>query len=55
MTTELTESKIIQALDWSYEKAINGVTGVDSAIEMADGYTKNNNDSLYDQANSLIR
>ena len=55
MSTELTESKIMQALDWSYEKAINGVTGVDSAIEMADSYTKNSSDSLYDQANSLIR
>ena len=55
MGSELTHSKIMQALDWSYEKAINGVTGLDSAIEMAESYTKKSNETLYEQADSLIR
>jgi len=54
MGKELTESKIMQALDWSYDKAINGVPGFDSAIEMAEDYMKSG-DSPYNQANSLIR
>lgn len=54
MANNLTESKIMQALDWAYDKAINGVTGLDSASELAESYMKQD-ESLKDQANSLIR
>lgn len=54
MAKELSESKIMQALDWTYEKAVNGVPGLDSASELAESYTKNDG-NLRDQANSLIR
>lgn len=54
MASKLTESKIMQALDWAYEKAINGVPGLDSAEEMARDYLKGD-DKLVDQVNSLIR
>lgn len=40
MANNLTESKIMQALDWAYDKAINGVTGLDSASELAESYMK---------------
>lgn len=54
MSKELSESKIMQALDWAYDKAINGVSGLDSASELADSYMKKNS-SPVDMANSLIR
>jgi len=54
MAKELTESKILQTLDWAYEKAINGVPGLDSAQELANDY-ESGDGSLYDRANSLIR
>jgi len=54
MSKELSESKIMKVLDWSYDKAVNGVPGLDSASEMAVDYMKND-DSSIDQANSLIR
>lgn len=44
----------MQALDWAYDKAINGVSGLDSASELADSYMKTNS-SPVDMANSLIR
>jgi len=53
MSEEITESKMQQALDFAYDKAVNGVTGLDSAIELAESYR--NSDSLYDQCNALIR
>jgi uncharacterized protein (DUF697 family) len=53
MSKELSESKIMKVLDWSYDKAVNGVPGLDSASEMAVDYMKND-DSSIDQANSLI-
>jgi len=34
MANDLTHAKIMQALDWAYEKAVNGVAGLDSAEEM---------------------
>jgi len=52
--SEITESKIMQALDWVYDKAVNGVAGMDSAGEMAADYAKGGG-SRVDQANSLIR
>lgn len=52
--SELTESKIMQALDYAYDKAMNGLPGVDNAIEMAESYKKESG-TLLDQANSLVR
>lgn len=51
---KLTESSIMQTLDWTYDKAINGVSGLDSASEMAANYAKGKG-TVIDQANSLIR
>lgn len=45
---------IQQALDWAYEKAVNGVPGLDSAEEIAKSYMKDGGDPK-DQVNSLIR
>ncbi|MFY9259335.1 MAG: EcsC family protein [Gallionella sp.] len=50
----VSEEKIMQALDWAYEKSVNGVAGLDSAEELAKSYMQSN-DSSYEQANSLIR
>lgn len=54
MANDLTQGKIMQALDWAYDKAINGVPGLDSAGEMAEEYLKGGG-SLEDRVNSLIR
>lgn len=51
----ITQEQIANALEWAYEKSINGVAGMDSASELADSYKKGNKDSAYEQANSLIR
>lgn len=42
------------ALDWSYDKAINGVPGLDSARELAEDYL-NEDECLNEQVDSLIR
>lgn len=52
--SEITESKIMSALEWAYEKATTGIPGLDSATDIAESYMKNN-ESPYEQANSLIR
>lgn len=54
MENNSTNGKIMQALDWAYDKAVNGLVGLDSAEEMANDYLKGNG-SLTDKANSLIR
>lgn len=54
MTRELTESKIHQLLDWAYDSAVDGLPGLDSAIELADTYATEGESKL-DQVNSLIR
>jgi hypothetical protein len=54
MTEELSESKIMQTLDWTYDKAVGGIPGLDSAIELAEDYSKKDGE-LIDQVNSLIR
>lgn len=51
----ITQEQITTALDWAYERSVNGVAGLDSAVELADSYRKGNDDSPYEQANSLIR
>lgn len=44
----------MSVLDWGYDKAVNGVPGLDSAQELAMSYMRKEG-STYDQANSLIR
>lgn len=51
---DLTEIKIQQALDWAYDKALDGVPGLGTAADLAGEYAKQNGSPL-DQANSLIR
>jgi hypothetical protein len=37
----LTQETIMKALDWSYDKAVNGgIPGMDTAIELATNYEK---------------
>lgn len=54
MATKLTEGAIMRALDFAYDKAVNGVAGMDSAVEIAETYMKIEGSKL-DQVNSLIR
>lgn len=54
MATALTEGAIMRALDFAYDKAVNGVAGLDSASELADSYRKGGGSTI-DQANALIR
>lgn len=50
----LTQSTIMRAMDWAYDKAVNGINGLDSAEEMATDYLRGEG-TLRDKANSLIR
>jgi len=54
MSKEITESTMQKALEFAYDKAINGVVGLDSAYELAESY-KEENESTIEQVNSLIR
>jgi hypothetical protein len=55
MAEKISEGKIMQALDWAYEKALDGsIPGTDSAYEMADNYLQGEED-LVAKVNSLIR
>jgi hypothetical protein len=54
MKNELTQTKIMDALDWAYEKAVNGIPGLDSAEEMAAEYMAGSG-TLEEKINSLIR
>ena len=54
MSKSLTETKIQQALEWAYDKAMNGIPGTGTAEELAEQYMKGNG-SAVDAANSLIR
>lgn len=54
MSKDLTESKLSQALEWAYEKAMDGIPGTGTAQEFAEEYLRNNGSPL-DAANSLIR
>lgn len=51
---ELNQGMIMKALDYAYDKAINGIPGFDSAEEMAENYMKNGDDHI-SNCNSLIR
>jgi len=47
-------SKMIQVLDWAYEKSINGLPGTLSAVDLAKDF-KNSKETLVENVNSLIR
>lgn len=55
----LTQSKIMEALDFAYDKALNGMPGVDSVEELAADYLEEFRSgkvaTLEEAANSLIR
>jgi hypothetical protein len=48
-------NKLIKALDFCYDKAINGISGLDSASEMADDYLRKKNGSVESAISSMIR
>ena len=50
----MTEGVIMKALDYAYDKAVNGVAGLDTAQEIAESYMREGG-TKYDMANSLIR
>ncbi|HBC7422224.1 TPA: EcsC family protein [Serratia marcescens] len=50
----LTIGKVQKALDWAYDKAVNGVPGLDSAQELAESYIKKDGDPVT-CVNALIR
>ncbi|VXC43020.1 EcsC family protein [Enterobacterales bacterium 8AC] len=50
----LTAGKVQKALDWAYDKAVNGITGLDSAQDIAESYMKRGG-SQVDCVNALIR
>lgn len=54
MANNITENIIMQALDWAYDKAVNGVPGFDSAEKMAEDYLSGDG-TLRSKVNSLIR
>ncbi|MFJ5476521.1 hypothetical protein [Pectobacterium carotovorum] len=55
MTEKLSEGKIMQALNWAYDKALDGtIPGTDSSYDMAENYLKGEGD-LSDKVNSLVR
>lgn len=51
---KLSENVIMKTLDYAYNKAVNGVPGLDSAQEMAENYLAKGGNKI-DMANSLIR
>lgn len=54
MTDDSKTGMIMECLDWAYERAVNGVTGLDSAEQMAKDYLDGDG-TLNEKANSLIR
>ncbi len=54
MAEEVSKGVIMKTLDWTYDKAVSGFPGIDSAYEMAENYLKNEQDKI-EAANSLIR
>lgn len=53
-SNKLSEKRIVKILDWTYDQAVNGIPGFDSAITLAENYQKKG-DSKVDQVNALIR
>ena len=54
MNINSSEKIILLALDWAYDKAINGVVGLDSAAQLAESYMNDGN-NREQQVNKLIR
>ena len=54
MGQELNISTMQKALEFAYDKAVNGVTGLETAQELAESYLKESG-SMLEQTNSLIR
>lgn len=54
MAEKLNQGMIMKTLDYCYEKAVNGLPGLETAEDLADSYSKDGGSSA-DQANSLIR
>jgi hypothetical protein len=55
ISEHLTESKIMNALDWAYDKALDpGVPGLDSAYDLARDYGEGDGE-IEEKVNSLIR
>ena len=53
-TEKLNQEMILKALDFTYDKAVNGMPGIDSAVELAENFMKNDRDTI-SNCNSLIR
>ncbi|MCP3027627.1 hypothetical protein [Halobacillus sp. A5] len=51
---ELTQGKMMQLLDWSYEKAMNGLPGTPDAYELAQSYLRKHS-SVQKSVDALIR
>lgn len=54
----LTESNVGKVLEWAYEKAINGIPGTDTAVELAESYLKkhsNNDDAIISLINFQVK
>lgn len=54
MTDGLNKSVIMKALDYGYDKAVNGLPGMETAEELASSYMKNEG-ALDDQAKELVK
>lgn len=48
------QKTIMTAIDWAYEKAVDGIPGMGSADELANEYLANNGHNAIKAANSLI-
>jgi len=54
MDSELTPGKMMNLLDWSYEKALNGLPGTPDAMELANSYLTKHS-TVEKSVDSLIR
>lgn len=54
MAEKINENKMMQVLDWAYDKAVNGVPGLDTAQDLAEDYL-NGEGTLHEKVNSLVR
>jgi len=50
----ISQDKIMEVLNWAYDKALTGVAGSDSSFDLADEYLKTKGTRV-DQVNALIR
>lgn len=54
MSRKINHPLILKLLDWAYEKAVGGITGLESAQQLAEDFMKGNG-TLVEKANNLIR